>query len=64
MPKLEVLILGRVFEYFLGEFALAEGKQGGQFYAPKSVVELLCDYKTVFGSINKTDFSKYVSSFA
>lgn len=34
-------ILGRVFEFFLGEFALAEGKQGGQFYTPKSVVELL-----------------------
>lgn len=34
-------ILGHVFEYFLGEFALAEGKQGGQFYTPKSVVELL-----------------------
>lgn len=34
-------ILGHVFEYFLGEFALAEGKKGGQFYTPKSVVELL-----------------------
>ena len=34
-------VLGHVFEYFLGEFALAEGKQGGQFYTPKSVVELL-----------------------
>ena len=29
-------VLGHVFEYFLGEFALAEGKQGGQFYTPKS----------------------------
>ncbi|HHY1437341.1 TPA: N-6 DNA methylase [Campylobacter jejuni] len=34
-------VLGHVFEYFLGEFALAEGKQGGQFYTPKCVVELL-----------------------
>jgi len=34
-------VLGHVFEYFLGEFALTEGKQGGQFYTPKSVVELL-----------------------
>ncbi len=34
-------LLGHVFEYFLGEFALAEGKQGGQFYTPRSVVELL-----------------------
>jgi type I restriction enzyme M protein len=34
-------VLGHVFEYFLGEFALAEGKQGGQFYTPRSVVEVL-----------------------
>jgi type I restriction enzyme M protein len=34
-------VLGRVFEYFLGEFALAEGKKGGQFYTPGSVVRLL-----------------------
>lgn len=36
-------VLGRVFEYFLGEFALAEGKKGGQFYTPRSVVELLVE---------------------
>lgn len=36
-------ILGRVFEYFLGEFALAEGKKGGQFYTPGSVVKLLVE---------------------
>jgi type I restriction enzyme M protein len=34
-------VLGHVFEYFLGEFALAEGKQGDQFYTPRSIVELL-----------------------
>ncbi|MDP1557627.1 MAG: class I SAM-dependent DNA methyltransferase [Nitrosomonas sp.] len=34
-------VLGHVFEYFLGEFALAEGKQAGQFYTPRSIVELL-----------------------
>ena len=34
-------LLGKVFEYFLGEFALAEGKKGGQFYTPQSVVKLL-----------------------
>ncbi len=34
-------ILGKVYEYFLGEFALAEGKKGGQFYTPGSVVKLL-----------------------
>ena len=36
-------ILGHVFEYFLGEFALAEGRKGGQFYTPRSVVELLVE---------------------
>ncbi len=36
-------VLGHAFEYFLGEFALAEGKKGGQFYTPRSVVELLVE---------------------
>lgn len=36
-------VLGKVFEYFLGEFALAEGKKGGQFYTPGSVVKLLVE---------------------
>ena len=36
-------ILGHVFEYFLGEFALAEGKKGGQFYTPRSIVQLLVE---------------------
>ncbi len=36
-------LLGKVFEYFLGEFALAEGKKGGQFYTPTSVVRLLVE---------------------
>ena len=34
-------ILGHVYEYFLGEFALAEGKKGGQYYTPKSIVTLI-----------------------
>jgi len=34
-------VLGRVYEYFLSQFASAEGKQGGQFYTPRSVVQLL-----------------------
>ena len=34
-------VLSHVFEYFLGEFALAEGKQGGQFSTPRSIAELL-----------------------
>lgn len=36
-------LLGKVYEYFLGEFALAEGKKGGQFYTPRSVVQLLVE---------------------
>ncbi|HEY52718.1 MAG TPA: SAM-dependent DNA methyltransferase [Caldilineae bacterium] len=34
-------MLGRVYEYFLGRFAEAEGKRGGQFYTPQPVVKLL-----------------------
>jgi len=34
-------ILGRVYEYFLGQFADAEGKKGGQFYTPRCIVQLL-----------------------
>lgn len=34
-------ILGRVYEYFLGRFASAEGKGGGEFFTPQSVVKLL-----------------------
>lgn len=34
-------ILGHVYEYFLGEFAQAEGKKGGQYYTPKSIVSLI-----------------------
>jgi len=36
-------VLGRVYEYFLREFASAEGKQGGQFYTPRCVVQLLVE---------------------
>ncbi|MBN2180369.1 MAG: SAM-dependent DNA methyltransferase [Sedimentisphaerales bacterium] len=36
-------ILGRVYEYFLGEFANAEGKKGGQFYTPKAIVRLMVE---------------------
>ena len=34
-------VLGEVYEYFLGQFATAEGKKGGQFYTPASVVKVL-----------------------
>ena len=36
-------VLGRVYEYFLGKFASAEGKGGGEFYTPQSVVQLLVE---------------------
>jgi type I restriction enzyme M protein len=36
-------VLGRVYEYFLGQFASAEGKKGGEFYTPRSVVRLLVE---------------------
>lgn len=36
-------ILGHVYEYFLGEFALAEGKKGGQYFTPKSIVSLIVE---------------------
>jgi type I restriction enzyme M protein len=36
-------LLGQVYEYFLGQFADAEGKSGGQFYTPSSIVKLLVE---------------------
>lgn len=36
-------ILGHVYEYFLGEFAIAEGKKGGQYYTPKSIVTTIVE---------------------
>lgn len=36
-------ILGHVYEYFLGQFALAGGKKGGQYFTPKSIVSLIVE---------------------
>ena len=36
-------VLGQVYEYFLEQFAIAEGRKGGEFYTPKSVVRLLVE---------------------
>ncbi len=36
-------VLGRVYEYFLSQFAGAEGKRGGEFYTPRSVVQVLVE---------------------
>jgi len=42
-------ILGHVYEYFLGQFALAEGKKGGQYYTQKSIVSLIVQMLQPFG---------------
>lgn len=36
-------VLGRVYEYFLGQFAGSEGKRGGEFYTPRSVVRVMVE---------------------
>jgi type I restriction enzyme M protein len=41
-------IIGRVYEYFLSQFASAEGKKGGQFYTPRCVVQLLVEMLAPF----------------
>ena len=38
---LDVDYFGRIYEYFLGKFAMSEGKGGGEFYTPESLVKLL-----------------------
>lgn len=35
--------IGRIYEYFLGNFAMAEGQRGGEFYTPTSIVKLIVD---------------------
>lgn len=46
-------ILGRVYEYFLGGFAGAEGKRGGEFYTPRSVVRLLVEMLEPYSTATK-----------
>ncbi len=41
-------ILGRVYEYFLSQFASAEGRRGGQFYTPRCIVRLLVEMLTPY----------------
>ena len=36
-------VIGRIYEYFLGKFAIAEGKGKGEFYTPKSIVNLIAE---------------------
>ncbi len=58
-------ILGQVFEYFLGEFALAEGKKGGQFYSSRSFCRVVCDliFRRCMASSSETQLS-FFSSWA
>jgi type I restriction-modification system DNA methylase subunit len=42
-PPFNVSDWGRVYEYFLSQFASAEGKKGGEFYTPRCVVKLLVE---------------------
>ena len=42
-------VLGHIYEYFLGQFASSEGKKGGQFYTPKSVVNLIVECLEPYG---------------
>lgn len=42
-------VLGRVYEYFLSQFANAEGKKGGEFYTPRCVVKLLMEMLEPYG---------------
>lgn len=42
-------VLGRIYEYFLSQFASSEGKKGGEFYTPHSVVRLLVDMLEPYG---------------
>ena len=42
-------VLGRVYEYFLSQFASAEGKRGGEFYTPRCVVKLLVEMLEPYG---------------
>ena len=41
-------LLGRVYEYFLGQFASSEGKKGGEFYTPRSVVRVLVEMQAPY----------------
>lgn len=42
-------IFGRIYEYFLGKFAEAEGKKGGQFYTPRSLTRLIVEVLEIKG---------------
>ncbi len=49
-------VLGRVYEYFLTQFASAEGKNGGQFYTPSCVVRLLVEMLAPYTALRGSAF--------
>jgi type I restriction enzyme M protein len=50
-------ILGRIYEYFLGQFASAEGKRGGEFFTPRSIVKLLVEILEPYENARVADFA-------
>lgn len=50
-------ILGRIYEYFLGNFASSEGKRGGQFFTPRSIVKLLVEILEPYENARVADFA-------
>jgi len=60
-------VLGRVYEYFLAQFASAEGKKGGQFYTPSRVVRVLVEMrdallpKLISGELRRRDAERIVA---
>ncbi len=43
IPMMEGDVFGKIYEYFLGEFAKAEGSKGGEFFTPTSLVKLIVE---------------------
>jgi len=49
-------LIGRIYEYFIGEFASSEGKRGGEFYTPKSIVSIMVEMR-LFRAVRKVHCS-------
>jgi type I restriction enzyme M protein len=50
-------ILGRIYEYFLGQFASSEGKRGGEFFSPRSIVKVLVEILEPYENARVADFA-------
>lgn len=57
-------IIGRVYEYFLSKFALKEGKGKGEFYTPKSIVNLIAELLEPYSGILYENIMKIFPNFA